>query len=46
MPNLVTDKLYDNEPIPLFLLSSAVSLSIKMVSTSLILLLQNKQIRI
>lgn len=35
LPNLVTAKLYDSEPIPLFLLSSAVSLSIKMVSTSL-----------
>ncbi|RHN69083.1 putative F-box domain, FBD domain-containing protein [Medicago truncatula] len=33
LPNLVTAKLYDSEPIPLFLLSSAVSLSIKMTWT-------------
>lgn len=33
LPNLVTAKLYDTEPIPLFLLSSAVSLSIKMTWT-------------
>ncbi|KAK2384618.1 FBD-associated F-box protein [Trifolium repens] len=30
LPNLVTAKLCDNEPIPLFLLSMALSLSIKM----------------
>jgi hypothetical protein len=34
LPNLVTAKLCDNEPIPLFLLSMALSLSIKMVSKS------------
>jgi hypothetical protein len=46
LPNLVTAKLYDNEPIPLFLLSSAVSLSIKMVSTSLFHFTFTKQITI
>jgi len=35
LPNLVKAKLYDNEPIPLFLLFRVLSLSIKMVSTSL-----------
>ena len=35
LPNLVTAKLCDNEPIPLFLLSRTLSLSLKMVSKSL-----------
>jgi len=46
LPNLVTTKLYDNEPTPLFLLSNAVSLSIKMVSTSLFHFTFTKQITI